>query len=281
MGRRRRTLSLALALLACAAPAPARELRVCADPNNLPFSKQDRSGFENRIVELVAKDLGATVRYTWWAQRRGNVRNTIGEGACDVVPGVASGIGMLSTTRPYYRSSYTFVAREGTRWADVRSLDDAALREARIGVQLIGDDGANTPPAHALARRGLYANIQGFTVYGDYDTPAPQRPILDAVARGDVDLALVWGPTAGYFAKASPAPLRVTPVTPWLDGAEPMVFDISMGVRREDRALRRELDDALERNAAAIARILDEYGVPRVPADAPAPAPDTAAGQGG
>lgn len=275
MGRRRRTLILALAVLAApiCAPAAPRELRVCADPNNLPFSKEDGSGFENRIVELVAKDLGATVRYTWWAQRRGNVRNTIGAGECDVVPGVASGVEMLSTTRPYYRSSYVFVARAGSPWARVASFDDATLRDARIGVQLVGDDGANTPPAHALARRGLYANIQGFTVYGDYDAPAPQRPILDAVARGDVDLALVWGPTAGYFAKSAAAALHLAPVSPWLDGAEPMVFDVSMGVRREDRALRRELDDALQRNAAAIARILDDYGVPRVPADAvPGPA---------
>lgn len=273
MGRGRRAL---IAVLLCTPPlahAAPRELRVCADPNNLPFSRQDGSGFENRIIELVARDLGATVRYTWWAQRRGNVRNTIAAGECDVVPGVASGIEMLSTTRPYYRSSYVFVAREGTRWARVQSLDDVALRDARIGVQLVGDDGANTPPAHALARRGLYANIQGFTVYGDYDAPAPQRPILDAVARGDVDLALVWGPTAGYFAKQVAAPLHLSPVTPWLDGAEPMVFDVSMGVRREDRALRRELDDALERNADAIARILDEYGVPRA-------SPDAGAGRG-
>ena len=276
MGRGRRALTaVLLALTACTVQA--RELRVCADPNNLPFSKKDRSGFENRIVELIAKDLGAQVRYTWWAQRRGNVRNTLGEHECDVVPGVASGVDMLSTTSPYYRSTYVFVARGNTRWAAVASLDDAALREATIGVQLIGDDGANTPPAQALARRGLFANIRGYTVYGDYADATPQKPLLDAVARGDVDLALAWGPTAGYFARGQSPYLRLTPVSPWLDAGEPMVFDISMGVRREDRALRRELDAALERNRAAIARILDDYGVPRLPLDAPAgpePAPD-------
>jgi mxaJ protein len=269
MGRRRRALTLVL-LASFACGAQTRELRVCADPNNLPFSKQDGSGFENRIVELIAADLGAQVRYTWWAQRRGNLRNTLGQGDCDVVPGVASGVETVSTTAPYYRSTYVFVSRAGTRWAKVASLDDPALRDAAVGVQLIGDDGANTPPAQALARRGLFANIRGYTVYGDYADATPQKPLIDAVAKGDVDLALAWGPTAGYFARAQPAPLRLLPVSPWLDAGEPMIFDISMGVRREDRALRRELDAALVRNRAAIARILDEYGVPRLPIDAAA-----------
>jgi len=242
-----------------------RVLRVCADPNNLPFSHADGSGLENRIVEILARDLGATVRYTWWAQRRGALRNTLNAGECDVVPGIASSIDMLGTTRPYYRSSYVFVARAGSRWARVASLDDPALHEATIGVQLVGDDGANTPPAHALARRGLHANVRGYTVYGDYADELRQQPIVEAVARGDVDLALVWGPTAGYFARRASQPLALVPVTPWLDGPNaPMVFDISMGVRRDDRALRRELDLALERNAAAIGAVLDEYGVPRV-----------------
>jgi len=244
-----------------------RVLRVCADPNNLPFSHADGSGFENRIVEILARDLGATVRYTWWAQRRGALRNTLNAGECDVVPGIASSVEMLGTTRPYYRSSYVFVARAGSRWAGVSSLDDPALQDATIGVQLVGDDGANTPPAHALARRGLHANVRGYTVYGDYADALPQQPIVEAVARGDLDLALVWGPTAGYFARRAGQPLVLAPVTPWLDGPNaPMVFDISMGVRRDDRALRRELDLALERNAAAVDAVLEDYGVPRVKA---------------
>ena len=102
-------------------------------------------------------------------------------------------------------------------------------------------------------------------VYGDYADKAPQAAVIQAVARGDVDVAVVWGPTAGYFAAKSGAPMVLTPVTPWLDGPQlPMVFDISMGMRREDRALRRELDGALARNREAIGRILDAYHVPRV-----------------
>jgi mxaJ protein len=255
----------ALLLMLCVGLAQARELRVCADPNNLPFSHRDGSGFENRIIKLVARDLGATVRYTWWAQRRGMLRNTLNAGECDVVPGTASNLEGVATTRPYYRSSYVFVARRDGPWAKISSFDDPRLPRATIGVQLVGDDGANPPPAHALARRGMQANVRGYTVYGDYGSDAPQKGIIDAVARGDIDLAVAWGPTAGWFAKQPEVPLSVTPVTPWLDGPQwPMAFDISMAVRKEDRELRRELDHALERNANAIARILEEAGVPRV-----------------
>jgi mxaJ protein len=256
---------LALLLGVFAMTVQARELRVCADPNNLPFSHRDGSGFENRIVELIARDLGASVRYTWWAQRRGMLRNTLNAGECDIVPGTASNLEGVATTRPYYRSSYVFVARRDGPWANVSSLDDPRLPRATIGVQLIGDDGANPPPAHALARRGMQANVRGYTVYGDYGSAVPQSPIFDALARGDIDLAVAWGPTAGWFAKQANVPLALTPVTPWLDGPQwPMAFDISMAVRKEDRELRRELDRALERNAREIARILDEAGVPRV-----------------
>ena len=267
MSLRRASTAFALLLALCAARAQARELRVCADPNNLPFSHRDGSGFENRIIEMLARDLGASVRYTWWAQRRGALRNTLKAGECDVVPGIASNLEGVATTRPYYRSSYVFLARRNSPWADVASLDDPRLPRATIGVQLVGDDGANPPPAHALTRRGMVANLRGFMVYGDYAGAAPQAAIFDALARGDIDIAVAWGPTAGWFAKRAKTPMICTPVTPWLDGPQwPMAFDISMAVRKEDRALRRELDDALERHAADIARILDEAGVPRVAA---------------
>ena len=251
--------------LLMASQAHARELRVCADPNNLPYSNEAGEGFENRIVEVIARDLGAHVHYTWWAQRRGAIRNTLNADHCDVIPGMASSGGMTGTTDPYYRSTYVFVTRADGGLDTLKSLDDPRLRTLRIGVQLIGDDGANTPPAHSLARRGIVDNVRGFMVYGDYARHAPQADIVDAVAKGDIDVALVWGPTAGYFAAGEKTRLRLEPVTPWLDGPQsPMVFDVSMGVRREDRALRRELDRALLRNHDAIQQILDEYHVPRV-----------------
>jgi quinoprotein dehydrogenase-associated probable ABC transporter substrate-binding protein len=255
--------AFALLLALSAVTGHARELRVCADPNNLPYSNMKGEGFENRIVELIAGDLGATVKYTWWAQRRGAVRNTLAAGVCDVIPGTAAGFEGVATTRPYYRSSYVFVAREDGPYAGLVSLDDPRLQKATIGVQLVGDDGANTPPAEALAVRGMQANIRGYMVYGNYATAAPQSDVIDALSRGDIDVAVAWGPTAGYFASRQPTPMAVASVTPWLDGpSRPMVFDISMAVRKDDRALRRELDLALESHAEDIRSILANYHVP-------------------
>jgi mxaJ protein len=244
--------------------ADARELRVCADPNNLPFSNDARAGFENRLVALVAKELDATVTYEWWAQRRGNVRETLKAGRCDVIPGIASNLELLATTRPYYRSSYVFVTR-ADRNLKLAGFDDERLQTLRIGVQMIGDDFSNTPPAHSLARRGIVQNVRGFMVYGDYATDSPPRAIIDAVAAGQIDVAVVWGPLAGYFARSAEPQLAIQPVTPLIDGPMlPMTFDISMGVRKEDRALRRELDDVLERNRDEIRRLLETYGVPLI-----------------
>lgn len=261
-----RLLALAL-LMAAAGPGEARELVVCADPNNLPFSNQAKEGFENKIVDLIARDLGASVSYVWWAQRRGYVRNTLNEAKCDLWPGIASGVEMVATTRPYYRSTYVFVTRRADDLAGL-TLDDPRLKAEKIGVQLVGDDGSNTPPSHALTRRGIVDNVEGYMLYGDYSRPNPPADIVDAVARGEIDVALVWGPLAGYFAARATPPLRIEPVTPWLDDAQwPMVFDISMGIRRDEPELRREVEQSLEKNKAAIAAILRDYGVPLVESD--------------
>ena len=270
MGRGRGPLGR-LALLAALAALTAgcertRTLRVCADPNNLPFSNARGEGFENRLVDLLARDMKMKVEYVWWAQRRGFVRNTLKARTCDVWPGVAAGLEMLATTRPYYRSTYVFVSRADSG-LDIASLDDPRLRRVKVGVQLVGDDASNTPPAHALARRGIVDNVRGYMLYGDYARPDPTAAVVDAVARGEVDVAVVWGPPAGYFAARADRPLRLTPVRPWLDGPQwPMVFDISMGVRKEDVALRRELDAALARNRPEIQALLARYHVPQAEA---------------
>src|SRR5207302_3808511 len=144
-----------------------RTLTACADPNNLPFSNRAGQGFENKLAAMIAADLHANLHYIWWAQRRGYVRNTLNERMCDFWPGVASNVEMLATSRPYYRSTYVFVTRAGDH-LDGLTLDDPRLRRLRLGVQMVGDDGANTPPAHALSRRGIVAKVRGFMLYGDY-----------------------------------------------------------------------------------------------------------------
>jgi mxaJ protein len=239
-------------------------LRVCADPNNLPYSNNRREGFENHLADLVARDLGlADVRYTWWAQRRGFLRNTLNAAECDVVMGVPSNIDGASTTRPYYRSTYAFVSR-ADRHLKLTSLDDPALRRFRIGVQLVGDDGANPPPAHALSRRGIIRNVVGYTVYGDYAEESPAARIISAVARGEVDVAIAWGPLAGYFASIAAVPLSVRPIRQPHDvPLLPFSFDIAMAVRRNDPGLRTRLDRFILARRDEIDVLLARYHVPR------------------
>ncbi len=245
-------------------PPPPGVLRVCADPNNLPFSNERGEGFENKLAELLARDMNARLEYTWWAQRRGFFRNTLRAGECDVVMGVPASFELAQTTTPYYRSTYVFVYRKDRR-LNLRSFDDPILRKLKIGVQMIGDDFANTPPAHALTSRHIISNVEGFTVYGDYAQANPPARIIEAVAQKKIDVAVVWGPLAGYFAARERVPLEVVPVSPQIDlPFLPFVYDISMGVRRGDERLREQLEGFLERRHAEIENILAEYGVPRV-----------------
>jgi mxaJ protein len=260
---------VALALAARGDVAPerpaARRLRVCADPNNLPFSNERLEGFENRLAELVASEMRATLEYTWHPQRRGFIRNTLRAGSCDVVMGVPSSFELALPTRPYYRSTYVFVYRKDAG-ISLRSFDDPALRSLRVGVHLVGDDGANTPPAHALASRGIIRNVVGYTLYGDYSEPNPPARLIDAVADRTIDVAVAWGPLAGYFARRQQAPLEIVPVTPEIDlPFLPFVFDISMGVRRGEDSLRVELERVLRERGGDIEAILKEYGIPTLP----------------
>jgi mxaJ protein len=250
-------------LLLAGAPA-AQPIRVCADPNNLPFSNKNQEGFENALARLLADDLHRRLEYTWWPQRRGFIRNTIGAGRCDVVLGVPVNYDPVLTTRPYYRSSYVFVSQRQRRLA-LSSFDDPRLRALRIGVQLVGDDFANTPPAHALSARGLIGNIVGYSVYGDYSRPNPPARIVEAVVAGDVDVAVVWGPLAGFFARRSTVPLEIQPVAQTRSPTPaviPFAFDISMGVRRGNSALKERLDRFIETRRVEIGTLLSQYGVP-------------------
>ena len=257
-------LAVGAGILGVAAGRTRNPLRVCADPNSLPYSNSAGQGFENHIAKMIGAELGRPVEYTWWAQRRGFVRNTLNAGTCDIVMGTTSGMEMLATSRPYYRSTYVFVSRRDRRLG-IRSFDDERLRALKIGVQLVGDDGVNTPPVHALTNRGIARNLVGFTVYGDYRRPNPASQIIEAVVDGRVDVAVVWGPLAGYFAKSSTIPLDVVPVSPQVDLPYlPFVFDIAMGVRRRDSTFHAQIDSIITRRKPSIDSLLASYGVPRV-----------------
>jgi len=238
-------------------------LTVCADPNNLPFSNRRGEGFENRIATLIAADLGMPLRYLWWPQRRGFARNTLNAGACDLIAGVPVAYGPAATTSPYYASTYVFVTRQGSM-PGLRSFDDPRLRELRIGLHAMGDDQGSVPPALALAARGMVQNLRAYSIHGDYGEADPPARLIEAVGRGDIDVAIAWGPLAGFFARRSPVPLSVTPVDATADEAWPMRFAIAMAVRKDDPELQQRIDATLQRRQAGIRSVLEEYDVPLV-----------------
>jgi mxaJ protein len=256
---------LGVAVACSNVPSEQRVLRVCSDPNNLPFSNDQRQGFENRIAEVIARELRARVEYVWHAQRRGFIRNTLNAKLCDVVIGVPFRYDPVDTTRPYYRSTYVFVTRTEQQ-SGIVSFDDPALRTLKIGVHIVGDDYSNPPPVHALGRRNIVTNVVGYSIYGDYSKPNPPARVVEAVAAGDVDVAIVWGPFGGFFGARQPVPLRVTPVSVEADGPDlPFAFDIAVGVRKGEQTLRQELQDILDRRKVEIDGVVLSYGVPVKP----------------
>jgi quinoprotein dehydrogenase-associated probable ABC transporter substrate-binding protein len=236
-------------------------LRVCADPNNLPFSNRQGQGFENKLAEMLAAQLGAKLQYTWRAERKSFLKNSLEAGRCDLVMGMPASLASVATTRPYYQSTYVFVSLHSRR-LHVTSLNDPRLSRWRVGMHVVGNDYA--PPAAALARRGITANVVGFSLFGAYGEVSPPRKLIDAVANRQIDLAIVWGPFAGYFAKQESAPLDIVPVSPATFLAIPFTYKIAAGVRKDDRALRSRIDDAIASDSAEIRRILDRYGIPQV-----------------
>jgi len=242
-------------------PRPLTDLRVCADPYNMPFSNDREEGFENKIAHVVAQDLNATVINYWWPERRGFLRNSILAGFCDVLINVPVGFDPVATTKAYYRSTYYFVYRTD-RGLNLHSLDDTLLKHLKIGVNMIGYDYTNTPPAHALGSRG----VVGLVGFGNFLNPDPKadhpQDIVDAVAKDSIDVAIVWGPKAGYWVKREAVPLTMVPL-PDSDAVSgmPFAFDMAMGVRHRDKALKAQLDSVIDRRRGEI-HILDIALVP-------------------
>ena len=248
-------------------PSPAQPgiLRVCNDPDNMPFSNQKEEGFENKIAQLIAKDWKAKLDYVWYPTRRGYFRILNGR-YCDLIIQAPGGLDMAGTTTPYYRSGYVFLTRQDGKLADIKSLADPRLKKARIGVTLLPSD-EQLPPTMALSHYGVIGNLHGYHGwYNDEDRP---EDIVNAVANDSVDVAIVWGPLAGYFAKQSKVPLKITPLGERDSLADvPFRYNIAMAVRRSDKELRDSLEKTLKQKAPEIQTILKEYGIPMFPVTA-------------
>lgn len=260
-------------LFACSSLSTAQVLRVCADANNLPYSNDHQQGFENKLAELVANDLGLQLEYVWWPTSPVQAHKLFRSGACDAIMEVPSHSDLAETTDPYYTSSYVFVTRSD-RHIVLHSLHDPFLTSARIGLHGVGD-GEFTPPAQQLARQGIVQNVAVYSIFRNLSRPNPLATLIDAVAHGEIDVAIAWGPLAGYFAHKSAVPLDVSLICPDQNEdkedkndsvSQPLQFSMAIGVRRGDETLRQQLQTEITRRNKEIRELLTSYGVPIVDA---------------
>jgi len=259
-----RFLSLMLLSLNIAAVASAAPLRICADPDNLPFSNRAGQGFDNRIAVVVAHELGRQPEFVWARSRRGFLREQFNQGACDVLMGVPQGMRAVATSKPYYRSSYVFVTRTRDHF-QIASFNDPHLNGRRIGLQILEEDYA--PPSLPLIRNGHAAQLVGFQSFG-----AHNADVVRAVADGRVGVAVVWGPLAGYVAGRDHLPVALTPVSPSVDSSGvAFTYAITIGVHKQDAALRDAMNSAIGKCQPQIRAILARYHVPNVPDSEEAP----------
>ncbi|MGJ0507792.1 MAG: substrate-binding domain-containing protein [Methylocystis sp.] len=231
-------------------------LRVCADPNNLPFSNEKGEGFENKLAELLARKLHKELAYAYYPGATGFVRNTLNAHLCDVILGMPQGNDLVQPTNPYYRTTYAIVTRDGSALDGMTSLDDPRLKDKPRRIGLI----ANTPPGNILARNGLMGSVKPYALMVDTRVESPTASMIHDLEAGDIDVALLWGPIAGYYAKHSSAKLHVSPLaeTP----GTRMAFRIALGVRHSDQNWKRELNTLLAQSKPEIDAILADYGVP-------------------
>jgi quinoprotein dehydrogenase-associated probable ABC transporter substrate-binding protein len=271
MARNGKRLVLAAAVLCATMPASGRlraqgldlqlelvdpkVLRVCADPSNLPFSNEKGEGFENKIAELLAVKLDKKLAYTWYPQATGFVRNTLGAHRCDVIPGFPQGDELVQSTNPYYRTAYALVVKPDAGLDGVDTLGDARLKGKRIGIV------AGTPPATYLAVNGLMQNAKPYPLVIDTRVDSSAQAMMRDLISGEVDVAILWGPMAGYYAKQSNPPMRVVLLLKDTGGPQ-LAFRIAMGVRATDQNWKRQLNRLIAENQADINHLLLTFGVP-------------------
>jgi len=230
-------------------------LRVCADPRNLPFSNEKGEGFENKLGELFAEKLQKKLDYMYFPQATGFVRMTLAAHRCDVIMGFPQGDDLVQGTNPYYRTAYALIAKQGSGLDDVATLEDARLKDKRIGIV------AGTPPATNMAVAGLMANARPYPLMIDTRFDSSSAAMIKDLMSGEIDAGVLWGPMAGYYAKQASPPLHVTPLVKETSGPR-LAFRIGMGVRPADQNWKRQLNRLIQENQPAINKILLDFGVP-------------------
>ena len=230
-------------------------LRVCADPNNLPFSNEKGEGFENKVSELLAAKLDKKLAYVWYPQATGFVRNTLGAHRCDLIPGFPQGDELVQSTNPYYRTAYALVIKPGTGLDDLDRLGDPRLVGKRIGIV------AGTPPATYLAVNGLMRSAKPYPLVVDTRVDSSAQAMMRDLASDEIDLGILWGPMAGYYARQANPPLRVVPLLKESGGPQ-LAFRIAMGVRATDQNWKRQLNRLIAENQPDLNRLLLSFGVP-------------------
>jgi quinoprotein dehydrogenase-associated probable ABC transporter substrate-binding protein len=256
-------LGAACALLAIALSLPGSDgaraegvLRVCADPDNMPFSNEKGEGFENKLATLIADELGDRLAYSWFSESTGYVPNTMGSDACDLVMGYAQGTGLIDDTNPYYYTSYVLIYRQGDQsLAGVERLSDPRLKGKKIGLF------ARTPPASLIAMYGLAGNAKPSEINADESLSKAAQKMLAEIGSGKLDVGILWGPVGGYYAEQSPVPLKLVPLAKESAGPS-TVYPITMGVRPNEPQWKHTINKVLAENQAGIYAILEEYNVP-------------------
>jgi quinoprotein dehydrogenase-associated probable ABC transporter substrate-binding protein len=230
-------------------------LRVCSDPHNMPFSTDRGEGFENKLAELLAAQLGRGLSYTWYPRAPGFVRNTLAARKCDVIMSAPQGDDVVQVTNPYYRTAYALVFKRGSDLEGVQTIEDPRLKGKHIGVV------AGTPPADNMVASGLMAAARPYPLVVDTRVDSSSAAMMHDLAAGEIDAGILWGPMAGYHARHMSFAVAVVPLIKETTGPR-LVYRIAMGVRFSDQEWKRSLNRLILENQPAINKVLLDFGVP-------------------
>ena len=236
----------------------AKVLRVCADPNNLPFSNEKGEGFENKIAEYLAKKINKELAYAFYPGATGFVRNTLNAHLCDVILGIPQGNDLVQPTNPYYRTTYAIVTRAGSELEGLTTLDDPRLKSKQHRIGLV----ANTPPGNILAKEGLMGAVKPYPLMVDTRFDSSSAAMIRDLEAGEIDVALLWGPIAGYYVKNAKTKLTLAPIQE--TAGTRMAFRVAFGVRHSDQIWKRDLNQFISQNKSELEKILIDYGVPLI-----------------